>query len=234
MANEKEKVSEFVEDLRDMSMTDYVDMLASFTGIQSEKLMNIFKENSIDYVFRYPEALDITKKQRDKLIKIRKINSITNQLSAIKSRINIGNPDAVAKVFMEELKYEKKEHFKCVCLNTKGDVIKAVDISVGDLNCAIVHPREVFIEAIKHSAAAVIFVHNHPSGDSKPSREDIDLTKRLANVGEIIGINVLDHIVIGENNFVSMRSKGLMEEKEPLGNLKNKMAREKTERLIDR
>jgi len=94
-------------------------------------------------------------------------------------------------------------------LDTRGHLIKVSEISVGSLDTSIVHPREAFKEAISASAASVIFVHNHPSGDPEASEDDIKLTKRLAEAGEIVGIDVLDHIIIGDKNHLSLKGKGL-------------------------
>lgn len=109
-----------------------------------------------------------------------------------------------------ELRYATKEHFICLFLNTKNRVIFKEIISIGSLNAAIVHPREVFRAAIKRCSASLICAHNHPSGDPNPSPEDVELTKRLARAGEIVGIEVLDHLIIGGNTFVSLKEKGLM------------------------
>lgn len=94
-------------------------------------------------------------------------------------------------------------------LDTKNGVLRSRTVSVGDLSSSIVHPREVFAEAIRHSAASLIVAHNHPSGDPAPSPEDIAVTKRLAEAGELLGIEVLDHIVLGDNRWVSLKEKGL-------------------------
>lgn len=125
-------------------------------------------------------------------------------------RISITSGNDVAGMFMEKLRHEKKEHFKSVLLNTKGDVISCDDISVGELSATVVHPREVFSKAISKSAAGVVFVHNHPSGDPKPSREDIRTTERLVTAGEILGIRVLDHIIIGDGIFNSLKAMGFI------------------------
>lgn len=122
------------------------------------------------------------------------------------------SPQDVAAFLKEEMRYYKKEYFKIILLNTKNQVIAVEDISVGSLNSSIVHPREIFNPSIKKSAASLILVHNHPSGDPTPSREDMEVTKRLAEGGKILGIKVLDHIVIGENSFFSFKEKGLMED----------------------
>ena len=121
----------------------------------------------------------------------------------------VKTPDDAVGLVMGRLKGKKKEHFLALLLDTRGRLIKVSEISVGSLDGSIVHPREVFKEAISASAASVIFVHNHPSGDPTPSEDDIKLTKRLAEAGEIMGIDVLDHIIIGDKEHLSLKGKGL-------------------------
>ncbi|BCJ85072.1 RadC family protein [Effusibacillus dendaii] len=121
----------------------------------------------------------------------------------------IRNPQDVVDLFMDRLRFEKKEHFIAVHLDTKNQVIAEETVSIGSLDSSIVHPREIFKTALKKSAASIICIHNHPSGDPTPSREDILVTKRLAEAGRILGIEVLDHIVIGEQRFVSLKEQGL-------------------------
>jgi len=117
----------------------------------------------------------------------------------------------VVNLMMEELRYLKKEVFKALLLDTKNKVIKISDISMGSLNSSIVHPREVFSEAVKYGSNSIIFVHNHPSGDPTASAEDIQTTQRLENAGNILGIKVLDHIIIGDGKFFSFKEKGLIQ-----------------------
>ena len=121
----------------------------------------------------------------------------------------IKTPDDVASLVKGRLKGKKKEHFLALLLDTRNQLIKVAEISVGSLDTNIVHPREVFKEAISASAASVIFVHNHPSGDPGASEDDIKLTKRLAEAGGIVGIDVLDHIIIGDKEFLSLKREGL-------------------------
>ena len=118
-------------------------------------------------------------------------------------------PEDVAGLVRVRLKGKKKEYFLAVLLDTRSQLIKVAEISVGSLDSSIVHPREVFKEAISASAASVIFVHNHPSGDTEASEDDIKLTKRLAEAGEIMGIDVLDHIIIGDKKYLSLKREGL-------------------------
>ncbi len=121
----------------------------------------------------------------------------------------VKTPDDVAGLVQGRLKGKKKEYFLAVLLDTRNQLIKVAEIAVGSLDSSIVHPREVFREAISASAASVIFVHNHPSGDTEASEDDIQLTKRLAEVGEIMGIDVLDHIIIGGKSHTSLKREGL-------------------------
>lgn len=119
-------------------------------------------------------------------------------------RISIHQSCDAANLFLEEMRYEKKEKFKALLLNAKGEIMSTELISVGELTSAPVHPREAFCQAVKKSAAAVIFVHNHPSGDPTPSKDDLDTTKRLVECGRLLGIRVIDHIVIGEGCYTSI------------------------------
>jgi len=124
-----------------------------------------------------------------------------------KPRVN--TPDKVVSLVRGRLAGKKKEHFLALLLDTRNQLIKVAEISIGSLDTSIVHPREVFREAISATAASVIFAHNHPSGDPEASEDDIKLTKRLAEAGEIMGIEVLDHIIIGGKKHLSMKGKGL-------------------------
>ena len=125
------------------------------------------------------------------------------------SQEKIKSPEDVIRAVAKKVKGKKKEHFLVLSLDTRNHVIDSQIISIGSLDASIVHPREVFKEAISACAASVIFVHNHPSGDPEPSEEDIKLTKRLIDVGEILGIEVLDHIIICDSNYLSMKAKKL-------------------------
>jgi DNA repair protein RadC len=125
-------------------------------------------------------------------------------------RYVIRSPEDGANYVMNDMRFLSQEHFVCLYLNTKNQVIHKQTIFIGSLNASIVHPREVFREALKRSAASIICLHNHPSGDPSPSREDIEVTKRLVECGKMIGIDVLDHLIIGENKFVSLKEKGYL------------------------
>jgi DNA repair protein RadC len=123
---------------------------------------------------------------------------------------DIKDPKAVVKAIRASIKDKAKEHFKLILLNPRNKIIGISTISIGTLNASLVHPREVFKDAIMHSAASVVLAHNHPSGDPEPSEDDLKITKKLVDSGKILGIEVLDHIVISKSNFLSFKERGLI------------------------
>ena len=132
---------------------------------------------------------------------------VSTQIPAYKSK-ELNDPEKVYRLIKSKLKDYHKEHFYIIALNSRNYSI--AEISVGSLNASVVHPREVFGEAIKNKAASVIFAHNHPSGDPEPSEDDLILTKRLVESGKILGIEVVDHIIITKNEFFSFKEKKLI------------------------
>lgn len=135
----------------------------------------------------------------------RRIGNLTYQ-----DRYVIRSPEDGANYVMNDMRFLSQEHFVCLYLNTKNQVLHQQTIFIGSLNASIVHPREVFKEAFRRSAASIICLHNHPSGDPAPSREDIEVTKRLVECGKLMGIDILDHIIIGDKKFVSLKEKGYL------------------------
>lgn len=125
-------------------------------------------------------------------------------------RLQITSPKDIASIFMEEMRYYKKEYFKVLLLNTKNEIISTELISIGNLNASLVHPREVFVQAIKKSAASMVLLHNHPSGNPIPSQEDIAITKRLIEAAKIIGIDILDHVIIGDGVYKSFKELSIL------------------------
>jgi DNA repair protein RadC len=117
----------------------------------------------------------------------------------------VTSPEDVVKAVAGDLKGKKREHFLALLLDTRNRLIRTATVSMGSLDSSIVHPREVFKEAIKASAASVIFVHNHPSGDPEPSHDDIELTRRLVEAGKLLGIVVLDHVIVGDGAYLSLK-----------------------------
>ncbi len=128
----------------------------------------------------------------------------------IPKKISLTSPKAVADYFREKLGKEKKEHFAIISLDSRNNLIKMSNISIGTLNANLVHPREVFKEAIQLTAGQIILVHNHPSGDPEPSEDDLEITKRLVESGKILGIEVVDHIIIAKTGFFSFKEKKLI------------------------
>jgi DNA repair protein RadC len=122
----------------------------------------------------------------------------------------ITSPADIAEYFIPRLRDELKEQFIVVCLNSANKIIKYETISIGNLNSSVVHPREVFKTAIELSAASVIFIHNHPSGNIEPSNDDIQITKKLVEAGKILEIPVFDHLIVGGNNFTSFVERRLI------------------------
>jgi DNA repair protein RadC len=122
----------------------------------------------------------------------------------------VKSPKDVMNVVMQSLKFEKKEHFMGLYLDTRHFLIRKEVISIGTLDASLLHPREVFSPALTDGAKAIILVHNHPSGNPEPSEEDIQITKRLVEAGKTLCIEVLDHIIIGENCYFSFSEKGLL------------------------
>lgn len=121
----------------------------------------------------------------------------------------INSPDDVNKILQTYLNGVDREHFVVILLNRKNGIIGINTVSVGDLSSSIVHPREVFKPAIVAGAASIIVAHNHPSGDPAPSRDDINVTTRLKEAGDILGINVLDHVIIGDGCYKSLKAMDL-------------------------
>lgn len=116
----------------------------------------------------------------------------------------------VAEYYKPRLQHAKQEEFRCALLDSKNRIIREEIVSRGSLTASIVHPRDSFKAAVRESAAAVIFIHNHPSGDIRPSQEDIVLTRRLVQAGEVLGIQVLDHIIVGDGGHFSFRDNGML------------------------
>ncbi|HIX14266.1 MAG TPA: DNA repair protein RadC [Candidatus Hungatella pullicola] len=124
--------------------------------------------------------------------------------------VSFTNPEEIVNYYMEDLRHMEQEQTRLMLLNTKGALIKELMLSQGTVNMSLASPREIFLEALRHRAVYVVMVHNHPSGDPSPSREDILLTKRVREAGELIGIPLLDHVIIGDNSYISLKERGII------------------------
>ena len=135
-----------------------------------------------------------------------------SQLSA-REDLDFSRPDTIAAYYMEDMRYYRQEHLKLLMLNTRSRLIGESEISRGTVNMSVISPRELFIEALQKNAVYIILLHNHPSGDPMPSREDILVTQRIREGGSLLGIELLDHIIIGDNCYVSLAEQKLLKEK---------------------
>lgn len=147
-----------------------------------------------------------------KAIQILCVVELTKRLSKTsrKRGIVFDNPKSIADYFMQDMRNLDTEQVMLVLLNSKNRLIKELRLSKGTVNAALTTPREVFVCALKYEAVNVVLIHNHPSGDSTPSKEDVKLTKRMLDTGRLIGINLIDHIIIGDNEYSSLGELGLM------------------------
>lgn len=143
-----------------------------------------------------------------------RINIVTIKMEKVKSMLvenkKVTSPKEVYKIIAEYLKGVDREHLVLITLDTKNVITSITTISIGSLNTSIVHPREVFKTAILSNAASIILAHNHPSGDSTPSKEDINITDRIKESGKILGIDLLDHLIIGDDSYISLKEKGIL------------------------
>ncbi len=180
------------------------------TGTRGENVVEmsnrLIKENGLENLFdcSLKELEKIKGIGPSKAMQILAIAELGKRYSQSKKPVKkISNAKDVFELFCERLKDEKQENFYVVLLNSQNNILKEELISKGVLDAAILHPREVFKPAIKHSASKMIIVHNHPSGNPNPSKEDLDITGKLIEVGELIGIKVLDHVILGKESYWS-------------------------------
>lgn len=122
-------------------------------------------------------------------------------------RLNFTDSASIASYYMEDLRHLSQEHLLLVLLDNKCNLIKDMTLTIGTSNSSLISPREIFLQALKCQAVFIILLHNHPSGDARPSANDISVTRNVFNAGELIGIKLLDHIIIGDNTYVSLKEK---------------------------
>ncbi len=179
-----------------------------FTAIDiANKVLNKINNNLRDLQdISLEEFKEIQGIGKVKAIQMKAICELTKRISrpVDYAKIKIKNTKDIAKIFIDEMKYEKRELVKLVLLNTKNIILKIVDISFGGTSSAIVEPKEILAEAVKIGAPKIILIHNHPSGDPEPSLADFEITTRLEKASNLLGIELLDHIVIGDGNYVSI------------------------------
>lgn len=177
------------------------------------ELMGKLTENGVHYLANMTvQELEVMGLSHLEALRLHASLLLTKKLSNAKQveRYIIKSPEDGADYLMEEMRSLKQEHLVVLFLNTKNEIIHKSTVFIGSLNASIVHPREIFREAVKRSSASIIVGHNHPSGDPTPSQEDIHVTRRLAEAGKIMGIDMLDHLIIGNNRFISLKEKGYL------------------------
>lgn len=179
----------------------------------SNRILNEFDDLDGILTADYNDIISISGIKSGKASQIMALSELFKRfktLRAGKRNVKITSPKDLADLLMGEMSYLNQEVLKVITLSTKNTIIDAKDVFMGSLNNSIVHPREIFKLAISNHSASVIICHNHPSGDPTPSREDINITLRIKECGKIIGIPLIDHIIIGNNIFVSLKEQGLI------------------------
>ena len=177
----------------------------------SNRLLKKYNLNKIEYLSVKELAKEL--KSYNKALQLLSLIEISKRYNKLNNKgysLFIKSPKDIYNIFFNELSNLKKEKVIGVYLDTKNKIIKKEVLGIGILDSSLIHPRELFKEAIKESAKSVVLIHNHPSGDANPSEEDINLTKNLIEAGNLIGINFLDHIVIGKNCFYSFKEDKLI------------------------
>lgn len=194
------------------------ELLAIILGNGTKNVSALDLANRL--IFTYNGLRNIREASLDDLLQVKGIGPA--KAITIKAAIELGrrtaldrkikdfihSPADVSRLLMEEMRYYDREYFCGLYLDRKGGLLCKENISIGSLSSSIVHPREVFKTAVKCSAASIIVVHNHPSGDPTPSKEDIDVTRRLVEAGKIMGIDIIDHLIIGHEQYCSLKEKG--------------------------
>lgn len=160
----------------------------------------------------YEQLMQIKGIGKVKAIQILCLAELSRRLAKATAQegLNFSNPASIARYYMEDLRHANQEQMKLLLLNTKSRLIGETDISKGTVNSAVISPSELFVEALQKNAVSIVLLHNHPSGDPTPSKEDVLITRRIQEAGRLIGVELLDHIVIGDNCYVSLREKGLV------------------------
>lgn len=152
----------------------------------------------------------IKKAKASRLLAVCELAKRINSYRGSVEEIKITEPKVVADIFKNEMQHLSQEVVKLMILNTKNVVISIKEVFRGSLNSSILHPREIFSEALKRNGASIIICHNHPSGDPTPSKEDVNITMRIKECGKLIGIDLLDHIIIGSKGYISLKEKSII------------------------
>ncbi|MDW5549927.1 RadC family protein [Methanosarcina sp.] len=188
------------------------------TGSREENVVNLCSRILTEYSIKQLSLANISRLMqvhgvgKAKAAQIAAVFELARRLETFveEPKRKVCSPKDVYTLMYPKMREQKKEKFITLCLDTKNQILREEVVSIGSLNASIVHPREVFKSALMESSASVIMVHNHPSGDPSPSREDIMVTEKMVEGGKILGIDVLDHIIIGEGRYVSLKDEGFV------------------------
>jgi DNA repair protein RadC len=186
------------------------DLLEAIVGPKGRALPPVF--GGLDQLMRAsPEDLSdhLTPRMAFRLKAVFKLLSLV-AIERVGAMDRIRDARGVYNLYHDRFRGEKQEHFLAIILDTKNRILMEVLVSKGTLSGSLVHPREVFAPAIRERAASILVIHNHPSGDPSPSHEDIEITHRLRETGDLIGIPLLDHVILGEDSFVSLKERNLI------------------------
>ena len=205
------------KDLSNLSNNNDAELLSIILGIKPETIKEAVAEyNSVPNFINNYSVKDILKIKglgKGTITKLEALWELYNRFSInkkLEKNYIISKPEDIYDLVKDDMKYFEQEHFRILMLNTKNIVINIKDIFIGASDSSVIETRKVFKEALKYNAKNITICHNHPSGDPDPSKEDVNISLRIKEAGKIIGIDLLDHIIIGDNRFISLKYKGII------------------------
>ena len=205
------------KDLSNLSNNNDTELLSIILGTKPEIIKEAVAEyNSVPNFINNYSVKDILKIKglgKGTITKLEALWELYNRFSInkkLEKNYIISKPEDIYDLVKDDMKYFEQEHFRVLMLNTKNIVINIKDIFIGASDSSVIETRKVFKEALKYNAKNITICHNHPSGDPDPSKEDVNISLRIKEAGKIIGIDLLDHIIIGDNRFVSLKYKGII------------------------
>ena len=205
------------KDLSNLSNNNDTELLSIILGTKPEIIKEAIAEyNSVPNFINNYSVKDILKIKglgKGTITKLEALWELYNRFSInkkLEKNYIISKPEDIYDLVKDDMKYFEQEHFRILMLNTKNIVINIKDIFIGASNSSVIETRKVFKEALKYNAKNITICHNHPSGDPNPSKEDVNISLRIKEAGKIIGIDLLDHIIIGDNRFISLKYKGVI------------------------
>ena len=205
------------KDLSNLSNNNDTELLSIILGTKPEIIKEAIAEyNSVpNFINNYSvkDILTIKGLGKGTITKLEALWELYNRFSInkkLEKNYIISKPEDIYDLVKDDMKYFEQEHFRILMLNTKNIVINIKDIFIGASDSSVIETRKVFKEALKYNAKNITICHNHPSGDPNPSKEDVNISLRIKEAGKIIGIDLLDHIIIGDNRFISLKYKGVI------------------------